>query len=66
MKLLTSKQSEPDYFEEHQFLTNWDIVEQDGWKLPATAEPHCWCGIWKTEGCLHEDDHNRLGYENTH
>ena len=57
-----SKQSEPDFFEEHQFMTNWDIIEEDGWKLPATAEPHCWCGIWKTEGCLHEDDHERLGY----
>jgi len=57
-----SKQSELEqYIEEHQFLTNWVNVEHDGWRLPATKEPHYWCGIWKTEGCLNVNDHQRLG-----
>jgi len=58
-----SKQSDLEqYIEEHQFLTNWINVEHDGWRLPATQEPHYWCGIWKTVGCLNSERHDRLGY----
>jgi len=57
-----SKQSKVEqYIEEHQFLTNWQNIEHDGWRLPATDEPHYWCGIWKTEGCLNVDEHKKLG-----
>jgi len=59
-----SKQSEPDYFEEHQFMTNWETVQHDGWKLPATADAHDWCGLWQTRGCLNEKEHSRLGMKN--
>ena len=58
-----SKQSDLErYIEEHQFLTNWDNVEHDGWRLPATSEPHYWCGIWKTVGCLNSEYHEKIGY----
>jgi hypothetical protein len=58
-----SKQSKvSEYIEEHQFLTNWINVEHDGWRLPATKEPHYWCGIWKSVGCLNADYHQNLGY----
>ena len=57
-----SKQSKVEqYIEEHQFLTNWQNIEHDGWRLPATDEPHYWCGIWKTEGCLNVAGHQKLG-----
>jgi len=59
-----SKPSDPDYFEEHQFLTNWYTIQHDGWKLPATEEEHYWCSIWQTKGCLNEKEHSRLGYKN--
>ena len=51
-----------EYIEEHQFLTNWQNIEHDGWRLPATKEPHYWCGIWKTVGCLNATSHQNLGY----
>lgn len=59
-----SKQSEPDYFEEYQFMTNWFTIEHDGWRLPCTEEAHDWCGLWQTRGCLNEKAHAKLGYEN--
>lgn len=43
-------------------MTNWYTIQHDGWKLPATEEPHYWCGIRKTEGCLNEIEHEQLGY----
>jgi len=58
-----SKQSKLEqYIEEHQFLTNWVNVEHDGWRLPATQEPHYWCGIWKSVGCLNSKSHEKFGY----
>ena len=37
----TSKQSELErYIEEQQFRTNWDNVEHDSCRLPATTEQH--------------------------
>ena len=29
-----------DFVSESKFLTNWLDVEHEGWKLPATTEPH--------------------------
>ncbi len=60
-----SLQKVHDWIEEHQFLTNWKTIEHNEWKLPATNEPHCWCGIWKTVGCLNSESHAKLGYQNT-
>lgn len=61
-QLPASKQSKVEqYIEEHQFLTNWVNVEHDGWRLPAISEPHYWCGIWKSEGCLNREGHEKLG-----
>jgi len=57
-----SKQSKVEqYIEEHQLLTNWFTIEHDGWQLPATAEPHYWCGLWKTLGCLNIHEHEKFG-----
>jgi len=57
-----SKQSKVEaYIEEHQLGTNWFTVENDGWQLPATKKPHCWCGLWKTLGCLNIHGHEKLG-----
>lgn len=47
--------------DEHKFLTNWEIVDHDGWKLIATKEQHYWCGIWQTLGCLNHEKHFQLG-----
>ena len=59
---LTSKRSKvQEYIEDHQLLTNWQNVEHEGWRLPATKEPHYWCGIWKTVGCLNAEAHQNLG-----
>ena len=61
-QLPASKQSKVEqYIEEHKFFTNWVNVEHDGWRLPATQEPHYWCGIWKSEGCLNREGHEKLG-----
>jgi len=61
-QLPASKQSKvEEYIEEHQFLTNWVNVEHEGWRLPTTKEPHYWCGLWKTEGCLNRIEHEKLG-----
>lgn len=49
------------FVEEYQFCTNWDDIEHEGWKLPATREKHYWCGLWKTVGCLNEKLHEKLG-----
>jgi len=63
----TSKQSNSSlhnvasFVDEYKFLTNWDTVEHDGWVLPSTQEPHDWCGLWKTVGCLNEVQHEKLG-----
>ncbi len=62
-----SKQSDSlhktrEWIDEHQFLTNWKNIEHDGWRLPATQEPHDWCGIWKTMGCLNSESHEKFGY----
>lgn len=59
---LTSKRSKvQEYVEEHRLLTNWQNVEHEGWRLPATKESHYWCGIWKTVGCLNSNSHQNLG-----
>jgi len=50
-----------DFVDKYKFLTNWESVEFQGWKLPASLEPHYWCGQWNTEGCLNVDEHERLG-----
>jgi len=50
------------FVEEFKFLTNWETLEHDGWHLPCIQEPHDWCGMWKTEGCLNEKQHEKLGY----
>jgi hypothetical protein len=57
-----SEPSEPDYFEEHQFLTNWNIVWHDGWHLSGTKDPHDWCGLWQTRGCLNVEGHKNSNH----
>ena len=66
--LPASKQSDPilkktrEFVEEQKYFTNWNTVERDGWHFPATREPHDWCGIFTTHGCLHAKDHEKLGW----
>ena len=50
-----------DFVDDYKFFTNWDILEFQGWHLPAIAEPHYWCGLWKTIGCLNVNLHEKLG-----
>lgn len=54
-------QTTVNFVEEHKFCTNWLDVEHQGWKLPAILEPHDWCGLWKTIGCINADLHESLG-----
>lgn len=59
-----SKPSEPDYFEEHQFMTNWYTVQHEGWHLPGTKDEHDWCGLWQTRGCLNVEGHKHSEHKN--
>lgn len=43
--------------DDYHLLTNWDTIEQNGWVLPATQDPHWWCGLWNSKGCLHTEEH---------
>ena len=54
-------QNVSDFVSEHKFLTNWMDADWQGWTLPATHEPHDWCGLWKTIGCNRTDLHEKLG-----
>lgn len=49
------------FVDEYKFLTNWNTIEHDGWTLPSIKEPHEWCGLWKTVGCLNVNAHQKLG-----
>jgi len=53
-----------DFVEEYKFLTNWETVEHQGWKLPSITDPHWWCGQFITRGCLNKEEHQRLGKGN--
>jgi hypothetical protein len=50
-----------NFVDEKKFLTNWETIEHDGWKLIATQEQHDWCGMWQTLGCLNHEKHFQLG-----
>lgn len=50
-----------NFVEDYKFLTNWQTVEYQGWYLPVTAEPRCWCGLWRTVGCRQTELHKKLG-----
>ena len=41
----TPLQKVRDYVDESKFLTNWLVVERDGWRLIATSEKHDWCSM---------------------
>lgn len=47
--VFTSKQSSlqkvRESVDEHKFLSNWETVEHDGWKLITTQDKHYWCEI---------------------
>ncbi len=47
-------------FEQMHNSINWFSIQEDDWHLPATKEPHVWCGHWSTVGCL-----NVKAHENT-
>lgn len=49
------------YVEYGQLYTNWMYVTYDGWTLPATKQPHDWCGEWKSRGCLNTNNHEKFG-----
>ena len=60
----TPLQKVRDYVDESKFLTNWLVVERDGWRLIATSEKHDWCSMWKSLGCLNSNQHEKLGKGN--
>lgn len=55
-----------DFVDDYKLLTNWEIVEFEGWKLPAILDKHWWCGLWNAEACSHLDEHERLGKGRRH
>ena len=59
-----SKPSNPDYVEEHKFFSNWDTIEHQGYRLPATGEAKDECGLWKTKGCLDVAAHKSSSFPN--
>lgn len=52
------------FVELQQHRTDWLTIECNGWKLPATSEPHDWCGEWQRRGCLDVANHQKYGYGN--
>lgn len=52
------------YVMDQQVRTNWLSVEYGGWKMPATSEPHDWCGKWQHRGCLDSYNHEKHGFGN--
>jgi len=52
-----TKQSITDIHIEARFTEEWQKFEHEGFKLPATEEPHDWCGNWIWEGCMYSQDH---------
>ncbi|MBM3910726.1 MAG: hypothetical protein FJ356_03655 [Thaumarchaeota archaeon] len=63
-KRSSSLQQVQEWVEQHKFHTNWETIEWQGWRLPATKEKHPWCGIWNTIGCVKEQLHKMLGKGN--
>jgi len=53
-----------EFVDEYQFMSNWNDIEHDGWRLIATSKKHYWCGLWQTFGCLNHKEHQRLGKGN--
>lgn len=53
-----------EFYWKYQFMTNWNTIQKYGWKLPATEEPHPWCGQFQTKGCLNVKAHAKLGFGN--
>jgi len=51
-----------DYVEDFKFLTNWKIVNYQGWHFLSIAPPHYWCSIWNTDACTNIDGHNASGF----
>ncbi len=46
-----------EFYWKYQFMTNWDNINEFEWRLPATGEPHYWCGIFQTIGCVNAKKH---------
>ncbi|MDH5659261.1 MAG: hypothetical protein OEY17_07965 [Nitrosopumilus sp.] len=60
----SSLQGVREYVDEHKFLSNWNDIDHGGCGLPSTGDKHHWCGMWQTFGCLHSQEHQRLGKGN--
>ena len=52
------------FVDKYKLFTNWLEIDFQGWGLPATSEPHEWCGLWTQLGCLNASKHKRLGKGN--
>lgn len=50
-----------DFVDEYKFLTNWEVVEYQEYRLPAVSDPHYWCGTYTTLGCLDVEAHQKVG-----
>lgn len=53
------------HVEEAKFLSNWNEIQHDGWKMHCTKEKYDWCGIWQTWGCLNKNMHEMFGHGQT-
>ena len=49
--------SRSEIFEQMHLSSNWFFIQKHGWHLPATKEPHDWCGTWSWRGCLNVMGH---------
>ena len=49
--------SRSEIFEQMHESQNWFFIEERGWHLPATKDPHDWCGEWSFRGCLNIPGH---------
>jgi len=47
-----------EIFEQMNESSNWFFIQKHGWHLPATLEPHEWCGTWSWRGCLNVNGHS--------
>ena len=53
-----------DFVDRYKLLTNWETADYQGWRLPSISDPHWWCGLFTTRGCLNVEAHQKLGKGN--
>ena len=57
---ITRKSKRNETLDQKDNSWNWFKIQHDDWHLPATKEPHEWCGSWAYRGCLNVSGHAHI------